>query len=128
MNASALLLVGLGGALGAVARHVVSLAITTRLQASFPWATLVVNLSGCVAVGFIVTFLALRSEPLPDGVRLFLPVGFVGAYTTFSTFELETLRLFEQGAPLRALAYVAASTIAGLVAVVAGAALARRLG
>lgn len=123
---SAALLVGLGGFFGAIARWLVGLAVARRLGVEWPWGTFVINVSGCLVIGFFVT---LTSERLVvhEGWRLLVPVGFVGAYTTFSTYELETARLVAEGAWTRALGYVLASTVVGFVAVVSASWLARRL-
>jgi len=122
---TALLLVGGGGFLGAIARHLVNVVLARRLGNAWPWATFAINLSGCFAIAF---FLTLTSERyvVHERWRLLFPVGFVGAYTTFSTFEWETLQLVEEGAWLRALSYVLASTVAGFAAVWLAASIARR--
>jgi len=109
----AVLLVALGGALGAVARYGVSVGFARRLGTSWPWGTLFINVSGC----FLISVLAARSS---DSLRYLLPVGFVGAYTTFSTYEYETLRLFQQGQLGFALAYLLASNAVGFAAVLLG--------
>ena len=108
------LLVALGGALGAVARYLVATAFARRLGAAWPWGTLFINLSG----SFLIAVLAARLTS--PNLRWFLPVGFVGAYTTFSTYEYETMRLFQLGRPGGAIAYVAASNLLGFGAVLAG--------
>jgi CrcB protein len=119
-----ILLVALGGALGAVARFLVSTAFAQRLGSGWPWGTLFINLSGCV---LIALFLGAGTGRFAEGgLRYLLPVGFVGAYTTFSTFEFETLRLIELGRPASAVIYVAASNVLGLCAVLLGAWIARR--
>src|SRR5216684_6593107 len=108
------LLVALGGALGAVARFLVAAGFARRFGAGWPWATLFINLTGCF---LIVVFAARLTSP---NLRYLLPVGFVGAYTTFSTFEFETLRLFQLGQAQGALVYVAASNLLGFGAVLLG--------
>ena len=115
MSFQPIALVALGGALGAVARFLVGNAFTRF--ASWPVGTFVINVTGCFAIGFFLTFMAQRFPSGHEGWRFFFPVGFVGAYTTFSTYEYETLRLVQQGAWGRALSYVLASTIAGYAAV-----------
>jgi CrcB protein len=118
------LLVALGGALGAVARFLVANACADRFGTSWPWGTLIINLSGCVLIGL---FLGAGSGRVADtNLRYLLPIGFVGAYTTFSTYELETLRLFELDRAAGAFAYVAASNLLGFAAVLCGAWIARR--
>ena len=119
------LLVGCGGFAGAVARFAINTAVGARLGTAWPWATFIINLSGCFAIGFFFAFAADRSN-LSDNWRYLFPIGFVGAYTTFSTYELETVRLVQEGAWVRAVAYVTLSTVLGFAAVVAAMALGRR--
>jgi CrcB protein len=113
------LLVFIGGGLGAMLRVAAALWVDQRLGPPFPWGTLVVNLSGCFAVGLLATLADERSFFSPPA-RLFLVAGVLGGYTTFSTFGLETWRLLAEGHALGALANAAASLAGGLVAVVAG--------
>ena len=119
-----ILLVAVGGALGAVARYLVATAFAHRLGVQWPWGTLFINLSGCLLISL---FLGAGSERMADSnLRYLLPIGFVGAYTTFSTYEYETMRLFQLGRGTGALAYVAASNLLGFAAVCVGAWLGRR--
>jgi CrcB protein len=119
-----ILLVAAGGALGAVARYLVSNAVAQRLGAGWPWGTLIINLSGCLLISL---FLGAGSGRIAESnLRYLLPIGFVGAYTTFSSYEYEILRLFQLGRAASALLYVAASNLLGFAAVLAGAWLARR--
>ncbi len=113
-RATPLLLVALGGALGAVARFVVGAGFARRVGVDWPWGTLFINLSGCF---LIAVFSARLQSP---SLRYLLPIGFVGAYTTFSTFEFETVRLLQLGRPGGALAYVALSNLLGFGAVLLG--------
>lgn len=104
----------LGGLLGAVSRYAISLALPTG-TGQFPWATFLVNVSGSLALGFL---LVLVVEQFPRG-RLARPVlgsGFLGAFTTFSTFMVGALVLIRDGHPATAVAYLAASVAGGLVA------------
>jgi CrcB protein len=107
--------VALGGAAGALARWGISLGIPWD-PPEIPWATLTVNLVGCVAIGLLLT---LWTEGAPPAwwVRPLFAVGFVGGFTTFSAFAVEGVRLVEAGAPSLALFYVAGSVVAGLVLV-----------
>jgi CrcB protein len=109
-----LLLVAAGGALGAVARFLVGIGFARKLGTGWPWGTLFINLTGC----FLIAVLTARLTS--PSLRYFLPIGFVGAYTTFSTFEYETMRLFQLGQPAGAVAYVLASNVLGFGAVVLG--------
>lgn len=88
----AFLLIGLGGVLGANARYLVSVWAAGRWGVSFPYGTLVINVSGSFAMGFVLEFLSAYFSNNAD-VRLFLATGFLGAYTTFSTFAFETIAL-----------------------------------
>jgi len=119
------LVIGLGGALGAMARYGVSIAVATFWKRDFPLATMIANVSGCFILGLIATLVAERM-PVDPMLRLLVMTGFVGAYTTFSTFEYETQRLVEVGAWWPALFNVAISIIAGFAAVQLGVLLARR--
>jgi len=118
------LVVAFGGALGAVTRFAVNLAVASWWKSDFPLATLLINVSGSFILGFFST-LAAERLPMDPLWRLFVATGFVGAYTTFSTFEYETQRLTESGALSWAVLNIIASVIAGFLAVRAGVALAR---
>ena len=110
--------VGIGGVFGAVARYAVSLGIPTTTT-GFPWSTFVVNVTGSVVLGLLLVVLV---EQFPRG-RLTRPIvgtGVIGAYTTFSTFEVDTVNLVRAGHPTIAVIYVSASVIIGIVAVWAG--------
>ena len=109
----AYLLVCLGGSLGAASRYFLASAIhPTR----FPLATFLINITGCFAIGLITTFLSGKA-PTTDALRLFLVVGFLGAYTTFSTFGLENHKLLSGGSWEIAAAYISASVFLGVLAV-----------
>ena len=121
------LLVALGGALGALARFGVASAIPRRYDADFPWATLLINISGCAIIGFFLAAVNGRWSGLPTAWSYVVPIGFVGAYTTFSTYEYEMFRLLEAGALARVAAYFVLSNAIGFVGVVAGVWLGRRI-
>ncbi|MGY1811313.1 fluoride efflux transporter FluC [Blastococcus sp. SYSU D00820] len=114
----AYVLAALGGALGALARWAVTLALPVP-DGGWPWATLLVNLTGCLAIGLLTAVLAARS-PAAGWPRPFLAVGVLGGYTTYSAFAVEVVRLADGGAALLAAGYVLASVVGGLLAVVAG--------
>lgn len=118
--------IGVAGFAGAVSRYAVEGWVSSRTRGAFPWATLVVNVSGCFVLGLVFTLLTERFLPHP-ALRSALTIGFLGAYTTFSTFAFETMRLGEDGAVLLAAINVAASVIAGIAAVYAGVAVGRTL-
>jgi len=113
-----LLLVMLGGAIGAGLRHLVGAAALARLGPGFPWGTLIVNLSGGLAIGLFAGWLARAggSEPM----RLFLAVGLLGGFTTFSAFSLETWLMIERGETAVAAAYVTASVVGSIALLFAG--------
>lgn len=117
--------VAFGGALGAAARYGVAVLVARFWTSSFPLATFLINVSGSFILGFFATFAAEKSalDPL---WRLLVATGFVGAYTTFSTFEYETQTLAESGAMMFAVANVVGSVVAGFAAVQLGVMLARR--
>lgn len=118
--------IGLGGFFGATSRYHFEGWVSNRWPTAFPWGTFVVNVTGCFLLGFIFTLLTERFLPHPD-LRTAVTIGFVGAYTTFSTFAFETLRLGEDGAVALALANVVASVVVGIVAVWIGTVLGRTL-
>lgn len=125
MKLNAIFLVGLGGFLGAIARYAVGSAVAARWGTSWPIGTFLINISGCFAIAFFLT-LTTERVVVDEGWRFFFPTGFVGAYTTFSTFEYETVRLVQDGAWKRALAYVVLSVVVGFFAVLGATWAARR--
>ncbi|MBI2302940.1 MAG: fluoride efflux transporter CrcB [Armatimonadetes bacterium] len=118
--------VGLGGFLGANARYWLGGWIASRWGTAFPWGTFAINVSGSFILGLFATLIAERISAPPQ-LRLLVAIGFVGAYTTFSTFEYETLGLAAGGSLLRAFANAAASLALGFLAVWLGVKLARGL-
>ena len=121
-----LVLVGIGGFAGAVARRIVDLWISDRAGAGFPLGTLVVNLSGAFLLGLLFAW-ATDRDVLPREIRGPLMIGFLGAYTTFSTWMLESWRLVEDGAWQFAMLNLAGSVVLGVIAVVGGLAVGRLL-
>jgi CrcB protein len=122
-----LVLIAAGGAAGAVARFLVDNAVLDRFSGAFPLGILIVNLSGAFVLGVLAALIVDRGV-LPADLRSPLLVGFLGAYTTFSTLMLDSWRLFEDGLPVLALVNIAGSTVLGIVAVVSGLWLGRSLG
>ena len=118
--------VALGGAVGTVARYLLTLVIQSRAGAGFPLATLLINISGSILLGFLMRY-GLESTAASPEVRLLLTTGFCGGYTTFSTFSYETARLIEDGEWHRGAAYIAASVAVSLGGTFIGFALARGL-
>ena len=116
--------VGVAGALGALARYGIASYVAARHPGPFPLGTFLINVAGSFVLGLLFGALVER-EALSPALRVSLTVGFLGAFTTFSTFTLETFRLVEDGALGAALAYVAASLAVGLLAVWLGVAVGR---
>ena len=114
------LLVGLGGFIGANARFVVARLVGALFETQFPLGTFVINVSGSFLLGVLGTIVAQKVMPSSEAMRLALGVGFLGAYTTFSTFEFETHALFDDGSWLTATTNMFASLFVGLLAVRAG--------
>jgi CrcB protein len=115
----AYLLAALGGALGALARWAVGLTLP-RSPGDWPWATLTVNLTGCLLIGVLLALLALRA-PDAERLRTFLGAGVLGGFTTFSAFAVEVTDLVGAGFPVTAVGYVVVSVLGGILAVAAGA-------
>lgn len=120
-----MLLVGAGGFAGAIARYTIDLQVTQRFG-SFPWGTMVVNLSGSFLVGLMFALVTERAA-LPAELRGPLMIGFLGAYTTFSTLALESWRMIEDGAWLLAALNLGGSVVIGMIAVVGGLSLGRAI-
>jgi len=120
------LLIAFGGALGSMARYWVGSTIANRMGTKFPYGTFVINITACMIIGFSLTFLAKRADLNPTW-RFLVPVGFIGAYSTFSTYEWETLSTIRTGAFLLAASYAVSSLILGLAAVWGGSVLAEIL-
>ena len=120
------LLIAVGGALGSIARYWVGSAIANRMGTKFPYGTFVINVTACVIIGFSLSFMARRAN-LNPGWRFLIPIGFIGAYSTFSTYEWETLSTIRSGAFAIAALYAVGSLILGLAAVWGGSLLAEIL-
>ncbi len=118
--------VATGGALGTAARYALALFVQSRSTSTFPSATLLINVSGSILLGFLMRY-GLESSSASPEVRLLLTTGFCGGYTTFSTFSYETARLLEDGEWSRGVAYVVASVAVSLIGTFVGFALARAL-
>ncbi len=118
MSMDKILLVGLGGAIGAICRHFLAARVQLSLGSHFPWGTLGVNVLGCLLIG--VASGVLYSKGGPTSLYLLLVTGVLGGFTTFSAFGLETLMLLNTQRPIAALGYVSASLFLGVTAVVVG--------
>ena len=122
-----ILVIMLGGGLGAVARFIVSTTVNEKLSSNFPYGTLVVNVMGSFIMGFLAMWLVekLGLNPL---LRLAIFVGFLGAFTTFSTFSMETLNLFNEGLAFQALLNMLINVMLSILAVWLGVVLGKQLG
>jgi CrcB protein len=119
------LAVGLGGFLGAISRFGVGVAVGRWFTGRFPLGTFIINITGCLLLGWFMTISGERL-PLSDTMKLAIATGFIGAYTTFSTFIYESSRLVDDGAWFEAAANLLLSLAVGLIAVRLGIMLARR--
>ena len=119
------LIVVLGGGIGALSRYIVGALITARMGGRFPLGTVFINITGSFLIGFIMTALTERAAPHPYW-RLILVVGFLGGYTTFSSFEWESLGLIRDGARWLGLLNLVGSVVVGYLAVWLGSAIAAK--
>ena len=113
----ATLAVGAGGFLGSIGRYWIGQLLSQRSE-SFPWATLLVNTTGCLLIGILLGYFTSHTES--EMGRLFLVIGFLGGFTTFSTFSAETIHLMQSGKSAAAGGYIAASLICSLLATFLG--------
>jgi CrcB protein len=119
-----LILIGVGGFAGAITRYVVDGFVTDRTAGAFPWGTLVVNATGSFVLGLLFAMTTERAI-FPAEIRGPVMIGFIGAYTTFSTYMLESWGLAESGSYGAALANLGGSVLIGLIAVAVGLAIGR---
>lgn len=121
-----ILSIAAGGAAGAVARYLVNLSPLSNVFQKFPFPTFFINVTGSFLIGFLFILLNDRLE-VSEELRLALIVGFLGAFTTFSTFEIELYGLVRDGSFLTAFAYLSLSVVAGFIGVSAGILAGRRV-
>jgi len=119
-------MVGLGGCLGSILRFWLGSYIGGRLGSRFPYGTFVINVTGSFLIGMILTILAEKTQWSPNW-RYLIPIGFIGGYTTFSTFEYETFRLVQDGQMVTAMLNVVGSVVIGFAGVWAGMVAARSI-
>ena len=119
MSAYKLLLIGIGGAIGSIARYVTVKLVDDKLNSVLPYGTLAVNVIGSFLLGMIY-MVALRKAGLTENGRLFLGVGFCGGFTTFSAFALENFNLMQQKLVGASVLYISLSVVAGILALTAG--------
>jgi CrcB protein len=123
---SALLVIAIGGAVGAICRYLVTVAMSRQFGDGFPWGTLTVNVVGALLIGMIVTW--VDRSIMTEQQRLLLMVGFLGALTTFSSFSLDAYNLYKNGQMSAAALYILASNTLAIVAVFGGVWLGRAIG
>jgi CrcB protein len=121
------LLIGLGGGLGAAARHGVNRAALLLVGPNYPAGTLTVNVAGCLVMGVLAGWFAFRGEASSESLRLFLTTGVLGGFTTFSAFALDAAVMWERHDTAQALTYVAVSVLGSIIALFAGMAAARAM-
>ncbi|MCB1429800.1 MAG: fluoride efflux transporter CrcB [Nitratireductor sp.] len=115
-----LVLVAIGGALGASGRHLANLAALRLAGPNFPWGTMFVNIAGSLAMGLFIGWLTRRTGGASNELRLLVATGFLGGFTTFSAFSLDFAVLWERGAAGGAVLYAVASVVLAIIAVFAG--------
>lgn len=113
-----LLMIGLAGAIGTLARFGIGGWVQERAGTGFPWGTLLINITGSVILGF--TFRYAEGTPIRPEIRAMVGIGFCGGFTTFSTFSYETARLLENGQWNRAALYIAGSVLLSLAGTFGG--------
>jgi fluoride exporter len=119
-----ILIVAVGGAVGSVCRFLTGVVVTRLAGPAFPWGTFTVNVVGSFAIGFLAELVARKLNASME-MRLLIVVGFLGGFTTFSSFSLDTIALIERGATAAALSYVLASVVISLLATFGGLAFGR---
>jgi CrcB protein len=114
------ILVFVGGGLGATLRHVINIICARSLGSGFPWNTFIINITGSLAMGLLIGILARTLPPMQAEIRLFVAVGVLGGYTTFSAFSLDAVTLWERGDLTGAGLYVVISVVVSILALFAG--------
>ncbi|RYX89215.1 MAG: fluoride efflux transporter CrcB [Bradyrhizobiaceae bacterium] len=116
MSPILILAAALGGAIGSAARYIVGVSASRLFNTTFPWATLIINVSGSALMGALVALILIRWD-VSQATRIFLTVGVCGGFTTFSTFSLEAYSLFEKGSPAAAIIYMIASAVLSIASI-----------
>lgn len=114
MSPILILAAALGGSIGSAARYIVGVCVGRLFSTTFPWATLIINVSGSVLMGALVALILIRWD-LSQAARIFLTVGVCGGFTTFSTFSLDAYSLIEKGNLAAAIIYMVASAVLSIV-------------
>jgi CrcB protein len=126
LNAQFIIAVAVGGAVGSVARYLVGIGSGKLFGFSFPWGTLIINVTGSFLIGLFIGLFAIRWD-VSQAMRIFLTVGICGGYTTFSTFSLDAFYLMERGPAITAGAYMVGSVVLSVGALIAAMQLIRAL-
>jgi CrcB protein len=122
------ILVFIGGGIGATIRHLINIGVARIAGTSFPWSTAIINVTGSFLMGVLAAWFAFKAgASWSQHVRLFATTGILGGYTTFSTFSLDAALLWERGATGEAAAYVLGSVVISLIGIFAGLWLVRSL-
>ena len=124
-NLTKILAIGIGGALGAIARYLINISPLANLFEKFPFPTFFINITGSFLIGFLL-ILFTDKFAINDNLRLAIIVGFLGAFTTFSTFELEIWELIKENQFPTAFLYLFLSVVVGLIGILSGVWLAKR--
>jgi CrcB protein len=111
--------VAIGAMIGGLLRYIVSVSFSSPVAGSFPWSTLAMNVVGSFFLGLVMQFVGER-HIIGDSAKLFLTIGVIGSFTTFSTFSFETISLFQTGEAMRGAIYIAASNIFSIFAAFGG--------
>lgn len=119
--------ISLGAIAGALTRYYLTIWFANRLGMNFPYGTFFINISGCLVMGFFTTLATQKINIISPEIKLMISTGFLGAYTTFSTFGLDTISLLQKGALFSAMTYLLGSTILGLASIQLGMIVARYL-
>lgn len=119
--------IALGAIAGALSRYYVGVWLSQRLGADLPYGTLLINLTGCAAMGFFATFALEHVTPIAPELRLLVAVGFLGSYTTFSTYALDSIALLRDRGTFVSLMYWAGSAVFGAISLSLGISLAKWL-
>lgn len=119
-----IILVGLGGALGSVARYLISVLVYSGKTQSFPWSTLLINFMGCLFLGLLLGYFQKNDNQYQE-LKLLLAIGVCGGMTTFSTFSAETLNLMQSGNLLATALYAISSFVGGVLLLYLGVVLIR---
>jgi CrcB protein len=126
MSIKLLLYIALGGALGSVGRYLLTALVSKYLNTSYPYGTMIINVSGSFALGCLLSSLLLKWSPSLEA-RAFLQVGVLGAFTTFSTFSMDAYYQITRGDYLDAAVYVSVSVVLGVIALIIGVAFIRQI-